>query len=442
MQENSLLEMTAHLVLQLGVILLLAKLAAEVCVRYLNQPAVLGELVVGILISPYLLGSMIHLPGLPHGLDTLFPPGQAVSPEIPVSDALWVIAQVGVVTLLFMAGLETDLRQFLRYGGAATLVALGGVIFPFLLGDLATVWFGFADGFWDPVAMFMGAIMVATSVGITARVLSDIGKLTTPEGVTIMAGAVIDDVLGLLVLAIVVAIGVGGGETELSGLLILKKAAWAFGFWIGLTALGVFLSKRISRFVLWFRAEGSHVALGLALCFLVASVTELIGRLAMIIGAYSIGLALSETKLADDLEEQLQPLYAGIVPIFFVVMGMLVDVTAMAPVLLFGTVITLLAIVTKVIGAGAPALAVGFNSVGALRIGIGMLPRGEVALIVAGVGIAARVIDQDIFGVSVMMTMVTTLMAPVILVPIFERWGEGRRRLEEPSSADQEATKP
>jgi Kef-type K+ transport system membrane component KefB len=426
LEEHSVIEITAHLVLQLAVILFVAKIAAEVCERYLKQPAVLGELLVGMILGPYALGHLITIPGMPEGLNILFPlphdGGGGVS-LIPVSTELWVIAQIAVVILLFMAGLETDLALFLRYGGPATVIALGGVIFPFLFGMVATVWFGLAESYLDPMALFMGAILTATSVGITARVLSDIGKISTPEGVTILAGAVVDDVIGILILAIVVSISKAGtlspGEI---GLLGLK----AFGFWLGLTAVGILVSKKLARFLRWFTSEGASLVLALSICFLVSAVTEMFG-LAMIIGAFVAGLVLSNTEIAESLEHSLKSVYQAFVPIFFVVMGMLVDFGAMVHVLLFGTVISALAIISKVFGCGIPALAVGFNRVGGFRIGIGMLPRGEVALIIAGVGLASGAISLDVFGVSIMMTFITTLMAPVILVPIFQRGGDGKK---------------
>ncbi len=431
MHESNILEVTTHLVLQLSVILFAAKIGAEVFVRYLKQPAVLGELIVGMVLGPYALGSHIPIPGMYEGFDILFPLAHAAegaaTSTIPVSNELWVIGQIAVVILLFIAGLETDLQQFLRYGVRALVVAIGGVVFPFVLGAWATVVFGFAEGMMDPVALFMGAIMTATSVGITARVLSDIGKISTPEGVTILAGAVVDDVLGILILAIVVSIAKAGVVSPGAiGLLALK----AFGFWLGLTAVSILLANTIARVLTAFKSEGATMVLALALCFLVAAVTEMFG-LAMIIGAYMIGLALSKTGIAERLEESLRGIYHGFVPIFFVLMGMLVDFNAMKSAVLFGFIISILAIISKVFGCGLPALAVGFNRVGGFRIGIGMLPRGEVALIVAGVGIASGVIDTTIFGVSVMMTFITTLMAPIILVHIFRKGGDGRRYVEE-----------
>ena len=214
---------------------------------------------------------------------------------IPVSLELWAVAQIGAVILLFYAGLETDFNLFFRYSGPAFPTGMGGVVLPFVFGDLATVAFGVASGPLDPTALFMGAIMTATSVGITARVLGDIRKLDTPEGVTILAGAVIDDVLGIIVLAIVVSLG-ASGDISLANIALIGLKA--MGFWLGLMAVGVLLSKWISRFLCAFRSAGAALALALALAFLAAALAEVFG-LAMIIGAYTIGLALSNTEIAE-----------------------------------------------------------------------------------------------------------------------------------------------
>ena len=424
-------ELVAHLVLQLAVILFAAKLGGELFERWLKQPSVLGELLAGVAIGPFALGG-VELPVVGALFGRAAEAGHAS--VIPVSLELWAVAQIGAVILLFYAGLETDFNLFFRYGGPAFVTAMGGVIAPFLLGDLATVAFGLAEGPLDPVALFMGAIMTATSVGITARVLGDIRKLDTPEGVTILAGAVIDDVLGIIVLAIVVSLG-ASGQVSLGDLAVVGGKA--MGFWLGLMAVGILLSRWISKALSSFGSSGAAVTLALAIAFLAAALAEGFG-LAMIIGAYSIGLALSNTEIAETLREPMESIFHAFVPVFFVVMGMLVDFNAMGPVLLFGLVISLLAIVSKVFGCGLPALVVGFNRWGAGRIGVGMMPRGEVALIVAGVGLSRGVIGADIFGVSIMMTFITTVLAPIVLVPIFQKGGAGARRAAVAEYAEQE----
>lgn len=418
--EQEITHRVVQLVFQLGVILIAAKLGGEICTRYLRIPAVLGELVAGIIIGPYALGALQL-----GGFGPLFPPPHGVEGEsiVPISGELYSIAQIASIVLLFAAGLETDLKQFARYAGPASLVAIGGLVLPFLFGAGATVLFGFTESWVAPEALFMGVIMTATSVGITARVLSDLHRLESAEGVTVIAAAVVDDVLGIMALTIVVGITATGGVSPGAVALIGGKA---IGFWLALTGIGILAANMISRVVGGFRVAGADVALALAIALLAAGLAESFG-LAMIIGAYSIGLALSNTRLARELEEPIMAVYNALVPIFFVVMGMLVDLSAMADALLFGVVITVLAVVGKVIGSGFPGLMTGFNLLGASRIGIGMMPRGEVALIVAGIGLTRGIVDQELFGVSILMTVVTTLIAPIILVPLFRNGRPGRR---------------
>ena len=419
--EQDITEVVVRLVYQLAIILIAAKVAGEVCLRYLRIPPVLGELVVGIVIGPLALGAVTV-----GDIGPLFPKPEGfvmADGGIPLSTELYSIAQIAAIVLLFAAGLETNLRQFLRYAGPASLVAVGGVVLPFVLGVSATVFFGFADGFDDTKALFIGAIMTATSVGITARVLGDMRRLDSPEGVTVIAAAVVDDVVGILILTVVVSMAASDTVSLAEIGIIGVKAV---GFWLALISVGLLLSKPIARLLNSFRVAGAGIALALALAFLAAGLAESFG-LAMIIGAYTIGLALSNTTLAQRLEEPIAAVYHALVPVFFVVMGMLVDLSAMQSALAFGVVLTLLAVVGKVAGAGLPALGAGFNLLGAARVGIGMLPRGEVALIIAGIGLARGVIDSELFGVAIMMTVVTTLVAPILLVPLFQRGGSGRR---------------
>lgn len=416
-----------RLMFQLAVILAAAKVGGEIFERYLRIPSVLGELAAGILIGPFALG------GLEVAGWTLFPEiaGHAGEVAIPFSESLWSIAQVGSIVLLFAAGLETDLRQFLRYAGPATIVAIGGVVVPFAAGVGLTVAFGFADGYTDPKALFMGAILTATSIGITVRVLGDLRRLDTPEGITTLAAAVLDDILGILVLTVVIGIHVTGGFSAGSAAAVAGKT---IGFWLVLTAVGVALSRHISRFFDRFRVAGAALALALALAFFAAALAESFG-LAMIVGAFSIGLALSGTQLARRLEDPLQGVYNALVPVFFVVMGMMVDVTQLGGVWEFGLVISAAAVVGKVLGSGGPALGLRFNGIGAWRIGVGMMPRGEVALIMGGVAVAEGIIGPELFGVSIIMTIITTVAAPVILARSFKSGRSGYRAAPQPSTS-------
>jgi len=420
MEGEELTHLVTRIIFQLFVILVAAKIAGEISQRYLKIPSVLGELAAGIIIGPFALG------GIEIGkFGPIFEASAHadINPISAIPTELWVISQIASIVLLFTVGLETNLKQFLRFAGPATVVAIGGMVLPFALGAGATILLGYADDFGDPVALFMGAIMTATSIGITARVLSDIQKIGSPESVTIIGAAVVDDVVGILVLAVVVAFADTG---SISFGNIGEVAGKAVGFWIVLTGAVILSANLITRIFQWFHGAGTALALALALALLGSGLAESFG-LAMIIGAYSVGLGLSGTPLSRIIEEKLMGVYHFMVPIFFVVMGMLVDVTAMGGVLGFGAVLTVLAVISKLVGAGGPALAVGFNSRGAWRIGLGMLPRGEVALIIAGIGLSRGIIEQDEFGVAIMMTVVTTLIAPILLVPAFRNGKSGRR---------------
>ncbi|RME81958.1 MAG: cation:proton antiporter, partial [Planctomycetota bacterium] len=487
MAHSEIINKMKFLLLQLAVILVCAKLGGEFFAKALHQPAVLGELLAGVFIGPFALGAL-HIPILDSPLFPL-PPGAKEGLTFPISPELYGMATLAAVILLFLAGLETDFKLFLQQSFAGSLVGLGGVAGAFFLGDLTTVWFGYAHHFMDPVALFMGTISVATSVGITARVLSEQKSLDTPEGTTILAGAVIDDVLGILILAVVVGmVGMTGGhhdkkaashpkvihkkidsQKEKSNSKTLPKDSkegqkdhgqkkkkkpapvdWekvgligyrALGFWLGATLLGILFASQIAWFLTAFNNRGTMMALGLGLALVFAGLAEMVG-LAAIIGAYAIGLALSKEDVSKDLEHAFEGIYSVLVPVFFCVMGMLVNVPAMVShpdIIIFSLVYALIAIVSKIIGCGAPTYLVGFNTKGALRVGIGMLPRGEVALIVAGVGLAGNIIDLPLFGVAIAMTLLTTLMAPPFLVKLFDGTSGLRKKKEAPEGAEEKA---
>lgn len=401
-------EQMTHLMLQLAVIICAAKTGGWACQKYLRIPAVLGELAAGIVIGPYALGPALHLFSAPAGAG------------FPVSPELYGIATLASILLLYLAGLETDLPMFIRYSLAGSAVGIGGVVISFVGGEIVAVWWGLADSWLSPGALFLGVISTATSVGITARVMSERKQLDSPEGVTILAGAVIDDVLGIILLAVVIGmakISDAGGTVEWG------KIGWiackALGFWIGCTAAGLLVAKRLGRVLEFFGSREVMASISLGLALLLAGLSEMAG-LAMIIGAYIMGLSFSRVDFANELRHRLEPMYQTLVSVFFCVMGMLVDLTAVGGVLGFALVYTLVAVLAKVLGCGIPALFMRFNTLGAARVGVGMLPRGEVALIVAGIGLASGAVSQDVFGVSVVMTLITTILAPLIMVKIFD----------------------
>jgi len=418
----------ADFILQLAIIIIAARLGGMICSRFFKLPEVLGELTAGIIIGPYALG------GLSIGaLPPLFP---LTGEIIQVSTPLYGIATVASVLLLFIAGLETDLKLFLKYSFAGIVVGLGGVIFSFGLGALSAVWLGIADQIMSPSALFMGVISTATSVGITARIMAERRKTDTPEGVTIMAAAVLDDVLGIILLAVVAGMAQIGHSGQVPWSDIGIVAAKAFGFWLICTALGILLARKISSVLKVLRTPAAITSLSFGLALLLSALSEKSG-LAMIIGAYIAGMSASTTDLAQLLEEQLKGVYNLVVPVFFCVMGMLVDLSAMPSVLVVGLIYTVVAILAKVLGCGIPARFAGFNLRGSIRIGLGMLPRGEVALIIAGMGLSMGVITQSVFGIAIMMTILTTLMAPPLLVRAFNG---GRGVIKADNTKDQDIT--
>ncbi len=428
--SESMVHKMSTLVFQLSIILFAARFSGMIF-KKLKFPSVLGELIAGIILGPSLLGS-VPIPFLFE--NGLFPRmGGAL---IPVQPELYAIASIGSIVLLFLAGLETDLKLLAQFSVAGVVVGLGGVLFSFLIGVFTTV-FWFNIPFNDPRALLLGVISTATSVGITIRVLSEKKKVGSPEGMTILAGAVVDDILGIILLSVVLGVatlsqkaGEQSNQLYEVGMLIFR----AVGVWLGFTAIGLLLSHKISAFLKSFKNIGTISVLALGLALLLGGIFEKAG-LAMIIGAYIMGMTLSKTDLANVIENTLHPVYEFFVPVFFVVMGMLVDIKeVISPtVLVFGLIFTAGAVIAKVVGCGIPAFGLQFNTLGAFRIGLGMVPRGEVALIVAGIGLSSGFLDQQIFGAAILMTLLTTVIAPPILNVILN---DKKGSLKEPAKGE------
>lgn len=374
---------------ELLVILIAAKVGAEVMARF-RQPAVIGELLIGAVIGASVLGWVGHGEG---GL-------------------LSTLAEIGVILLLFEVGLETDLRSFARLGASALTVALIGVATPFALGFGAVKLLSIGDGSTE-LAIFMGAAMTATSVGITARVFADLRRLHTDEAKTIIGAAVIDDVVGLIILGVVAA--VLGGDGEFSAGTLLTITAKAVGFLVVVVALGHWVAPYFFRFLRFLKVEGSFVVGSFVFAIAVGLAAEHFAGLEPIVGAFAAGLVAGQTSFADRIEAELRPIAFLFVPIFFLFIGTEVDVKALADpqVLLAGGVISLLAVAGKLV-AGLGVLSKGVNR---RIVGVGMVPRGEVGLIFAalGAGQLSAVVSPGDNAVVVLMVVVTTLLAPLIL---------------------------
>ncbi|HEX8089228.1 MAG TPA: cation:proton antiporter [Blastocatellia bacterium] len=383
-----------QILLALFIALLAAKLMAEIFER-VRQPAVVGEILAGILIGPSLLN--------------LVQPTQ-------VFDAL---AEIGVIFLLFLVGLETRPSDIFKVGGTATVVAVLGVLVPFVAGwGLLTLWPGHS---WIE-AVFLGAAMVATSVGITARVLSAMGLISADSSRVILAAAVIDDVIGLLVLAVVSSLAAGAVNYA----HITLTALLAVGFTVLTVTLGARVVNRVAPPVKDLKIGHSLLIFALVLCFGFAAIASLIG-IAGIIGAFLAGVALSEATDGTDLHNQSEALTEFLTPFFLVNIGMKLNLSIFlsSEVIILSLIVTALAVVTKMIGCGVGALKMGRRR--AMQVGVGMIPRGEVGIVVAQIGLTLAAISDVIYGVVLAMAVVTTLIAPPFIKMAFageERSGE------------------
>jgi Kef-type K+ transport system membrane component KefB len=398
-------------------ILVAAKLGGELAER-IGQPAVLGELVVGVA-----LGNLALV-----GFDGLA--------FIGSNEALAILAELGVILLLFEVGLESSVREMLSVGPSSLLVALLGVVAPMLLGWGVSAWM-LPDH--DPlVHVFVGATLCATSVGITARVLTDLGRIASREAKVILGAAVIDDILGLVILAVVsgiIAAANTGGELELLQIAAILGRAIVFLF--GAVLIGGWLSPLLFRAALRMRVKGVLLALALSFCMLLAWLAERLG-LEPIVGAFAAGMILEKVHYRDfvergehELEELLHPITAFLVPVFFVLTGMKVDLSALGRVEVLGFALVLSAV--AIVGKMSCWLGVLERGLDRLSIAVAMVPRGEVGLIFAGIGASLvldgePVIDVAVFSAVVIMVMVTTFITPPALKWTLERGDRLQRR--------------
>lgn len=375
--------------------LLAAVIAAAKLSGYLaklaGQPAVLGELVAGVLLGASAAG--------------------LVDPE---HEVLHLLAEIGVVLLLFEIGLETDLRKLLAVGGAATTVALAGVVLPFGFG------YGVCKllGLGELTSIVAGATLTATSVGITARVLSDLGRLQEPESQVVLGAAIIDDVVGLVILAVVSGLA-AGGEVTVTG--VAKTTGIAFGFLVATLLIGRLVVPPLARLTAKIDLPGTPTMAAVVLAFALAWLADTAGS-AMIIGAFAAGLLVRETPYAHEIERGAAHLGHFFVPLFFVAVGAAVDVAVLNPLdpanhraLVIAGLLTAVAIAGKFAAGYAPFWFRGRKAV----IGVGMIPRGEVGLIFAQTGLASGVFDSGQFAAMTLVVMATTFVAPPLLRLLF-----------------------
>jgi Kef-type K+ transport system membrane component KefB len=373
------------LLFQLFVIFVAAKIVGEIFER-LRLPAVLGEILAGATFGPYALG-LIH-----------------------PTETIYSVAEIGAIFVLFHAGLETSPKDLIRVGHKSLLVAVVGVVVPFVLGFSYMKLRG--DGTTE--ATFVGAAMVATSVGITARVLGDLGVLASYSARIILGAAVFDDILGMLLLAVVagLASGVGVGWIHL-GVLTTEAAVFA----IFMIFLGSRMIRPLRRRVERLSTHNAPLILALAICLLFSWMAAKIG-MAAIIGAFFAGLVFADYSPEWELLPNVDSITDFLSPFFFFSIGSRLDISMLTGNLLFAAiVVSLLAIISKLVGCGLPLLNEGWHTV--LTVGVGMMPRGEVALIVALVGLNSHIVTQPTYAIVVFMSAVTTLLAPPLLRYLF-----------------------
>jgi len=415
-------QQTAHhtlpkVLVTLMLILMVAKVGGDLMER-IGQPAVLGELLVGILLGNL---ALLHLPGA-GVIESIFH-------DREVAVFITLLAELGVILLLFEVGLESTVREMMSVGPSAFAVAVLGVVAPMALGYGTGMYF-LPDSPWT-VHLFLGAVLAATSVGITARVLKDLGKMDLRESKIILGAAVIDDILGLVVLAVASgAVAAANAGTTMDPASILIIIAKATGFFVLAILIGMLISPKLYKLATFLRVKGVLLGLTLVWCFFVAWVGSLVG-VAPIVGAFAAGLVLEDATFKDwhggvvDLEELLRPITAFLVPVFFVHTGMNVQLATFANVniLGFAAVLTVAAIIGKQIC----SVGVRDKTLNKMAIGIGMIPRGEVGLIVANLGRGLKgpngqpIISGDTFSATVIMVVITTMITPPALKWALER---------------------
>lgn len=377
----------------LFVMFVAAKLAAELFER-LKQPAVAGEILAGVIIGP----SLLHL--------------------VKPTELTNTLAELGVIFLLFLVGLETKPADIFRVGARALLVAMLGVIVPFVFGYALLLAWGQAH----IEAIFVGAAMVATSVGITARVLGQMGLLNLEVSRIILGAAVIDDILGLIILAVVSSMAKGG----INYVHIAATAGLAIGFTLLVIFVGARAVNKISPKVDKLKLGQSQLVFGLSLCLGLAMVAHYIG-VAAIIGAFLAGMALAESAEGTDMPHQAEAVTEFLLPFFLANIGMQLKLGTLLHrgTILLAVALTLLAVVSKLAGCGLSVLSMGKRR--AMQVGMGMVPRGEVGIVVAQIGLGLGVIGDSVFGVVLIMAVATTLIAPPFLAQLFK----GEKRVDE-----------
>lgn len=391
-----------NFLLAIALILSAAKASGYISTR-LRQPSVLGELLIGIILGPTVV-NLLHVVPWFAADDTL-------------TESISLFAEIGVLLLMFLAGLELELQELLRTGKAASFAGTLGVLVPFIMGFLTARLFGIPTA----EAVFIGLALSATSVSISAQTLMELGVLRSKVGLALLGAAVFDDILVVLLLSIASIIwGTSGGEGNVM-MIIFQMIV----FMVSATAIGIFILPAVMRRISELPISQAITAFSLVICFVFAWMSEALGGVAAITGAFMAGLFLARTSFVNQIEEGISAIaYGFFVPVFLVNIGLNANLREIDGGLwLFAVVLALVAVVTKVIGSGGGALLAGFNRLDSLRLGIGMISRGEVGLIVASVALSQAVLRPESFSVVVFMIIVATLITPMLLRMVYQQPG-------------------
>ena len=396
-----------QILLFIALLIAAAKCAGSLATR-LGLPAVLGELLAGVILGP----TAINIWNM-HWLSAAGDSGASVASVFKV------LAQVGVVILMFVAGLETDIQMAKQALKPAFWSATGGVILPMAGGYLFSRWMGFD---WQQ-AIFIGTILTATSVTITAQTLMNLNQIRSRAGSTILGAAVIDDVMGLIVLSLVIAVSMHGGQsgTDRWHALMIPVAKMAACL-IGIFVAGPFLTRWLMKAAARMHGHHMEVAAALALAFMMAFTAESFGGMAAITGSYLAGLFVASTPSHAKVIEELRAMTNSFFgPLFLMSIGLDVNAWQLGSHLVFFNVLLLIAIAGKIVGSGLGAAFSGFNRRDSLVVGVGMIPRGEVGLITASIGFTAGLVTRDIYAQAVILVLITTLITPALLRYAFPR---------------------
>ncbi len=422
--ENGSLVLAAVL-LNLVVIYLASKLGGELSNRF-GFPPVLGELVGGVIVGVSALHLIVFPDKDPTGSTSLIMQflqlTGGLSPEATpqvfasASEVVSVLAELGVIILLFEVGMESDLRELVKVGGMATLVAVVGVTVPFVLGTVGAILIFHVPNI---PAIFAGAALTATSIGITSKVLSEIGQLSSKEGQIILGAAVIDDILGIIILAVVASLA-KTGEVDVANLVYLILSS--FGFLLGAILLGKLFNKIFIGSSRLFKTRGNLVVPAFIFAFAMAYIGSAI-HLEAILGSFAAGLILDETDEKNELQYQVVPIADLLMPAFFISVGAKTDLGVLNPAVPAnreGLVIALFLITVAILGKVVTGFAVfGEPTLNRLAIGVGMIPRGEVGLVFAGIGTSSGILSEALNAAIIMMVIITTFLAPPLLRWVF-----------------------